>query len=337
MRDYRKLKITALLRRELLENKTLVIFGPLILAALSIVVVFFIAIFADRLGSTLGGPLVGQFLQDLNAQVIEHKSDVDLHFSNSEEGGAYSLRSFSSKSSTANFGEHGVDNFGQNNVSKAHESLILNDILYALHNLLMLVPFFVAISYLLRAFFYDRLDGSYYFWRSMPVSAREEVLTKIVVALFIISGAYLCASLVIQILSLLIFVFPIYRIGLDPIPVVLENFDFIAWFWHVVLDWVKRGFLFAPIFAWILFASAIAVRSASLVALLPVAIFIAIERIFLGTSEIFDNIVCYLPPPFSSQYQSLQNPITLIIGLVFAFSILAMATFFRRNPIFIKS
>ena len=336
MRRILPLRISTLLRREFLEHKTLLLLGPIFIGFIGLILVIFTAIFADKIGSFFGGAALGDFWGSLEVHSLERSIDKQIHFTISSEGTGYELESFESRMEKTPPLSSMDNRLEVMEVDLENQSFAINEILYSLHKLLMLVPFFVAINYLLGSFLYDRLDGSYLFWRSMPVSAMEEVATKIVVALFLIPLSYLTVSFLIQVLGLIIFTWPIYRIGLDPVSVISDNLDFLGWYWNLLSDWFNRGFLCAPLFSWILLASALSYRSSLFAAILPIVVVIIVERFLSGTYSILSIIFKYVPQPLATGNQDFNDPISSVLGVLFAFSLLYLATYFRRHPLFVS-
>ncbi len=337
MRKLLPLRVLTLLRKEFLEYKTLLLLGPIFLALVGLVSVFFAAIFADKMGTFFGGAALGDVLKGLEVHSLERKVDRQIHFTVSGEGAEYGFESFESQIEKNSTQGTVIDILESNEADGKNRNFAINEILYSLHKLLMLVPFFIAIKYLLGSFLYDRLDGSYLFWRSMPVSASEEVITKISVALFLIPLTYLAVSFLIQTFGLLIFLFPIYRIGFNPISVISDNFDLIGWCLSLLTDWFNRGFLCAPIFSWVLLASTLAYRSSLFIAILPLLVIFVFERFFWGTYSVLHLVTKYLPQPLAIRNEDFNDPISTVLGVLFSLALLSFATYFRRSPLYVSN
>ena len=329
-------RVASLVRREFFENKTIVILGPLFLVMVSLVTIIFTALFVDRVGTFFGGRLVGEFLQGLDARMIEAEAGLEIKLSDIE-GGVISIESFEAKKALGS-----LDDISNTKVIDIDDNLVedsfkLNEILYYLHKLIMLVPLFISINYLLGSLLYDRLDGSYFFWRSMPVSPKEEITVKLIVALFAIPLVFGFASFLIQILSLLIFIFPIYRIGLDPISVILENLDISNWVWFLILDWLDRGIMLAPIFSFAVLISSLAKRSGFFTSVFAIFTLVFFESVLFGSNNFIDGALLYLPWPISGDVRIIDSPTLLVAGLISACFFLALAVYFRSHPLFLNN
>ena len=175
------------------------------------------------------------------------------------------------------------------------------------------------------------------FLRSMPVSPKEEITVKLMVALFAIPLVFGFASFLIQILSLLIFIFPIYRIGLDPISVILENLDLSNWVWFLILDWLDRGIMLAPIFSFAVLISSLAKRSGFFTSVFAILTLVFFESVLFGSNNFIDGALLYLPWPISADVRIIDSPTLLVMGLIITCLFLAMAVYFRSRPLFLNN
>ena len=327
-------RIASLVRREFFENKTIVILGPLFLVMVSLIAIIFTALFVDRVGTFFGGRLVGEFIQGLDARMVEAGGGLEIKLSDIE-GGVISIESFEEEKALGSLEDISNTKAIDNNL--VEDSFKLNEILYYLHKLIMLVPLLISINYLVGCLLYDRLDGSYFFWRSMPVSPKEEITVKLIVALFAIPLVFGFASFLIQILSLLIFIFPIYRIGLDPISVILENLDISNWIWFLILDWLDRGIMLAPIFSFAVLISSLAKRSGFFTSVFAILALVFFESVLFGSNNFIDGALLYLPWPISADVRIIDSPTLLVTGLIITCFFLAMAVYFRSRPLFLNN
>ncbi len=329
-------RVASLVRREFYENKSVVILGPLFLLMLSLVAIIFTALFVDKVGAFFGGRLVGEFLQGLDTSMVETKGSLVIKLSDIEEGDI-SIDSFEANGALGSWDDTSNTKAIDIDDNLAEDSFKLNEILFYLHKLIMLVPLLISINYLLGCLIHDRLDGSYFFWRSMPVSPKEEIIVKLMVALFAIPLIFGFASFLIQILSLLIFIFPIYRIGLDPISVILENFDISNWVWFLILDWIDRGIMLAPIFSFAILISSLAKRSGVFTSIVAIFSIAFLESVLWGSSNFINGALHYLPWPISADVRIIDSPTLLVVGLIASCFFLAVAIYFRSRPLFLNS
>jgi ABC-2 type transport system permease protein len=87
----------------------------------------------------------------------------------------------------------------------------------------------------------------------------------------------------------------VYRMDMDPSQLILGHIDFGSLFFNQISGWILSALWMAPLYAWILLASAAAKRSPFMLAFAPVIGLIAVEEIFLGTEYVLEMISPHLP------------------------------------------
>lgn len=147
----------------------------------------------------------------------------------------------------------------------------------------------VAFFYALDSLYSDRRDRSVLFWKSLPLSDVETVLSKFAVAAVLIPLVALAASLVAQ---LLVAAGGSARLALSGLPgglmwqpeALMGGFS-IAFLWCVTaILW------YAPIIGYLMLASAWAPRGPFLWAVLPPVGLWVLERVVVGSEHIGDFI-----------------------------------------------
>ncbi|WP_439106416.1 hypothetical protein [Congregibacter sp.] len=216
----------------------------------------------------------------------------------------------------------------------------LNVMLSVVHGILLLILLLTTANYLLSSLYDDRKDRSVLFWRSMPVTEWQIVLSKFVVALICAPLIYIAISLLLQLAYVLLMMLLVARMDQDPFAVVVNNIDFAALMLDPMSGWVMTALLIAPVYAWLLCASALARRSPFLMAVTPFIVLFAAEGIFLGT-EVVDNAVSRHFPHFSDSSAVgfyLFGPdwmaldlLSVAAGLAFAGIALAAAVWLRAH------
>ncbi|WP_439101112.1 hypothetical protein [Congregibacter sp.] len=216
----------------------------------------------------------------------------------------------------------------------------LNVILSVVHGILLLILMLTSVNYLLSSLYDDRKDRSVLFWRSMPVTEWQTVLSKFVVALICAPLIYIAISLLLQLAYVLLMMLLVSRMDQDPFEVVVGNIDFFALMLDPISGWVMTALLIAPVYAWLLFASALARRSPFLMAVTPVIALVVAEGIFFR-SEIVGNAVTRHFPHVSDSTAVgfyLFGPdwmavdlLSVASGLIFAAIALAGAVWLRAH------
>jgi len=154
---------------------------------------------------------------------------------------------------------------------------------------LPVVIFFV----LLGALYEERRDRSFLFWKSLPVSDFEEVLTKLATGLFVAPAAFLVLGIAFQLAALLLVsLFGLLQGG--PVSALLD-------FGTLATHWLYMPFLMfvwalwaAPVFAWVLFASAYAPRAPFMYTVVPPATLAVLEELLFNSSRLIEWIGSHL-------------------------------------------
>jgi hypothetical protein len=166
--------------------------------------------------------------------------------------------------------------------------------LTVLHNLLLLVLMFTSANYLLGCLYDDRKDRSILFWRSMPVPEWQTVLSKLLMVALVAPGVVFVVSLALQVVTVALMALLAARVDIDPARV----FDGLAigrLAFDQVSGWIITALWLAPLWGWLLLASAAARRSPFLLAVTPVLVIGVAEVLLFGSSYIGGAVVDHLP------------------------------------------
>jgi ABC-2 type transport system permease protein len=158
-------------------------------------------------------------------------------------------------------------------------------------------------SYLTDCLFSERKDRSILFWKSLPVSDAQTVLSKLAVAMVVVPLGVLALSVLTHLVVVAIFL-----IRFDELPGFAA-----AWSsWVNALGRVAVAVVFAmlwylPVAAYLMLASVIARRAPMMYAALPPVVAVLWERLMLEGTHVSDFInQRLLPLAASNQY--LLNP-----------------------------
>ncbi len=217
----------------------------------------------------------------------------------------------------------------------------LNPLLHGVHAFMLIVLVFVSFNYLLGCLYSDRKDRSILFWRSMPVSARDEVLAKLTVAVVVAPAIFIAASILAQLATVVLAMLLVLRMDMDPVAVVLGNIQF----GRVLLDqlggWLLTALWVMPVYAWVLLASAAARRSPFMLAVAPVLGLGLLEAILFGSKHFGTALMSHMPYYnsgrgavgfylFGPDWARLDY-LGLLLGLLVAGGLLAATVWLRRN------
>ncbi len=143
----------------------------------------------------------------------------------------------------------------------------------------LIAMWFLLIFYCLDSLYAERKDKSILFWRSLPITDAETVVSKLLTAVLAIPVATMAAAMVSHILNLIIMSVWLGVQGANPFRFIwgaVPLFDT----WAAILIFLLAVPLWlAPLLGWFLFISAWAKRGPFLRAVLPIAILPILEYI----------------------------------------------------------
>jgi ABC-2 type transport system permease protein len=166
----------------------------------------------------------------------------------------------------------------------------LSAIMMGVGGSIMIILPFVIIFPLLNSLYEERIERSYLFWKSMPVSDLQEVLVKLT---FIVFAGPMILFAIASLLSfaIMIAVTPfLWANDLPFISLMWAQTPFISGWVGVAATYLVWALWALPIFGWILLASAYAPKAPLMYAVVPPIVLMVIEKMFLGT-EWFDQVV----------------------------------------------
>lgn len=188
---------------------------------------------------------------------------------------------------------------GTMNMSENERAMAITGVMLGISWLFFLTMIVLSYFYAIDALYAERKDKSILFWRSLPVTDSETVISKLLTAALVIPAVTFIGIVVTHILVLLVSSVWVGMRGVD------------AWnlIWGaapLLQNWAATliGILLLPIWSspfigWFLFVSAFAKRSPFLLAGLPLVVLPMLEKILLGTSVfaemLFDRLPFNLP------------------------------------------
>jgi len=216
---------------------------------------------------------------------------------------------------------------------------------------IMMVTILVGIFYALDALYGERRDRSILFWKSLPVSDLETVLSKAAIPLAVLPLIGFALSVATQIVLLLWSTVVLSASGLDPGRVWAE-FHFIQTPLVMLYGTAVFTLWHAPLYCWLLLVSGWARRMPVLWAALPFVAVGLVERVAFGTTYfgawMRDRIMGAMPAAFDYAPPATRGAMPLLdrldqldpvkfagtpglwIGLIVAMAFLAAAVRLRR-------
>ena len=156
----------------------------------------------------------------------------------------------------------------------------------AVGSLISLVALIVVFFYLLDCLYSERRDRSILFWKSLPVSDAQVVLSKLLVALAIVPLGVVALTAVTQ-----IFVSGIYWLRFHDtiLGQIAPAWSTAAWahaLWAALLVSIGGALWYVPVAGYLLLISVWARRNAFLWSVLPWPALMLVEKMFLDTTRV---------------------------------------------------
>ncbi|HYH06573.1 MAG TPA: ABC transporter permease [Thermoanaerobaculia bacterium] len=210
---------------------------------------------------------------------------------------------------------------------------------------IMLSTFIVAMFYCLDALYGERRDRSILFWKSLPVSDRTVVLSKLSVPMLVLPAFALILGITVQIILFVHGTLVLTLRGVGP-GLLWREFRFMQEPIVMLYGTVVHVLWYAPIYGWLLLVSAWAKRVPLVWAVMPLMVISAFEKGVFGSMN-FMNMLQYrvggaMKEAFVFQTGAIDEFSQLSIGryvsrpglwggLLFAFLCVVLAIHLRRK------
>ena len=185
-----------------------------------------------------------------------------------------------------------LDYFAQMEASK--QAIIINGIMITTGMIINSIMLIVMFFYLLDSLYGERKDRTILFWKSLPVTNRMTVLSKLSIAVFIIPVIIFIttglANLLIMALQSYTFYHHQYEAGL-----LWQQVDITGLSMFSIFLLLQQTIWYFPVMGWLLFCSAWCRKSPIVVAVLIPAILVFIDSSFMLGTGFSEIIVERLP------------------------------------------
>jgi ABC-2 type transport system permease protein len=148
----------------------------------------------------------------------------------------------------------------------------------------------LSIFYALDSLYAERKDKSILFWRSLPVTDAETVLSKLLTAAFVIPAVAIAGIIVTHLVNLVIMSIWIATKGGSAGVLIWGSVPFFDNWMATILVIYASAIWMSPFLGWFLFVSAWTKRSPFMVAFLPLVLIPLIEGIFLRSSHFAEAV-----------------------------------------------
>lgn len=153
----------------------------------------------------------------------------------------------------------------------------------------------ILFMYLLTALYGDRKNNSVLFWKSMPVSEWQNVLTKLVVGTLLIPAISWLTALVF---SVILLVFALVSASFSDqagmVRLVLQHQHILGAAWSYIGSGLAVSFWLLPIICWVLLVSAFSKKAPLLFAILPLIAMSVFEYFVFGSHNFSSVLNSYL-------------------------------------------
>jgi ABC-2 type transport system permease protein len=145
--------------------------------------------------------------------------------------------------------------------------------------LFVIAMWFLTVFYCLDALYAERKDKSILFWRSLPITDAETVVSKLLTAVLAIPVATMAAVVVSHLLNLIIMSIWLGSEGANPFRFIWSAVPLFDTWAALFVFLIAVPLWLSPLLGWFLFISAWAKRGPLLRAVLPIAILPILEYI----------------------------------------------------------
>lgn len=182
--------------------------------------------------------------------------------------------------------------FGATNIAgDAERRMALTGFFVGTSWLFVLALMVLIVFYSLDSLYAERKDKSILFWRSMPVTDAEAVISKLLTAIFVIPLATFVAMIGTHIINLIITSIWVATKGGDVGHLIWGSVPLFS-DWLAALIVIVAGTLWmSPLVGWFLFVSAYTKRSPLLMAFLPLVLIPLIELIFFRSHYFAETVL----------------------------------------------
>jgi ABC-2 type transport system permease protein len=151
--------------------------------------------------------------------------------------------------------------------------------------LIVLTMAVVTWFYALDALYGERRDRSILFWKSLPVSDTQTVLSKLFTAMVVAPAITFAVVVSLQVLILLLTSIVVFIGGASPAPI-WSNLQLFQMTLVMLYVLIVLSLWYAPVYAWLLLVSAWAKKSTFLWAVLPPIALVLFEKVAFHSNHV---------------------------------------------------
>jgi len=149
----------------------------------------------------------------------------------------------------------------------------------------------LTVFYSLDSLYAERKDKSILFWRSLPVTDAETVISKLLTAVFVIPAVTVVGIVVTHLINLIVVSIWVSMKGGDGGVLIWQSVSFLDNWLAAFIVVIASGIWMSPFIGWFLLVSAYTKRSPLLMAFMPLILIGLLEGIILRTHVFADNVL----------------------------------------------
>lgn len=177
-----------------------------------------------------------------------------------------------------------VSNLGD----ESHRSAVINGLLFIPSVIILIGMSILVIFYSLDALYAERKDKSILFWRSLPVTDAETVISKALTGALVIPLISFAAIIATQLISMLLSSIWIMIEGGNAIHLIWAPASLVSLWAATLAGILMLSLWLSPFLGWFLFVSAFAKRMPLLLAALPIVMLPMLENWIFGSKMFFE-------------------------------------------------
>ena len=148
----------------------------------------------------------------------------------------------------------------------------------------------LVVFYSLDSLYAERKDKSILFWRSLPVTDAETVVSKLLTALILIPAFTIAAIIVTHIVNLIVVSLWVSMKGGDAGMLIWSSISLFDNWVAAIITIYCMGIWMSPFLGWFLFVSAYTKRAPLLMAFMPLVLIPLVEGIFLRSAHFAEAV-----------------------------------------------
>ncbi len=203
----------------------------------------------------------------------------------------------------------GSDHIGQalQKLNGEDVGIALGVMSFAMWGLFSLVSAFMVAFYLLDSLYGDRKDRSVLFWKSLPISDTQTVLSKLAVATLVVPAIILAAALLTMFAVMLVMSIAFAFNGVNPLTMLWANYPLFTVLSKTLAIALVHAAWFLPLTGWLLLASASAKKTPFLLAaLVPLGVILA-EKLAFNTERFARMLGDYSDRFYTPLFSRVEN------------------------------